>query len=249
MKLTTDTKPDARTSSSCFYDHVDPLKIKGCVNYKYKFFPTTQSKQGTLHMTVGIPGSGKSTIVEKLSHHLQFHNIDHEVIQLDEIRSVNRGASEEEIIESAKYHVDQCIASGKHCIYDATNITNQNRKYFLESTLRNGGEIFVSVLNTHPEIASYRDARRSNKSIGRRIINDLYEGLKSSEGVSAVWKEREEGRKHHYNYNVGVIDVKMSKNECKKVGVYDPLTKSCELTRSFQVPVSKYKDNRNKWEI
>lgn len=249
MKTLLDTEPDVRTSSSCFYPHVDPIKVKGCIDYKYKFFPTKSSNNGKLHITVGIPASGKTTYIQNLSSHLHDSKIPFEVIFIDNIKNKNKNLSEAEITNITQNQIGQCLRSKKECIYDASNITNEQRKPFLDTAIQNRSDIFVTVFNINPEIAVYRDARRGNDSVGRKTIMKAYQKMKSEEGIEDIWKERDEALQHNYKYNVGIIDVELSKNECNKIGEMNPLDNNCEIKTSNFVPVSPYNDNKDEWVI
>lgn len=90
----------------------------------------------TVYMLIGLPGSGKSTIAEKLS-----KGEDAVIVSTDKIREELFG--DEAIQSNEKYNGNTvfCIAhdrvkiamlEGKNVIFDATNVKRKDRKYFLD---------------------------------------------------------------------------------------------------------------------
>lgn len=260
MLKSMDKNPDIRTESGCLLEGIDPLKIKGCSEYKYTFFPNVKSEKSSLHMVVGIPGSGKTLTWRKsLEDHFKNMQLPYDLISLDDIRDEQPNYNqynavdpdiEESVIEEAKQKFIQCIKGRKNCIVDATNVTNESRKFFLENTLNRGGDVYVTVFNTHPEIAVHRDARRPDRSVGRSTILLKYNELMSDMGYPALLLEREEAHKNKLNFHVAIIDTVLSKLECSKMGKFNPISNTCDVFNVTQLPVSDYnKEIMEKWRL
>lgn len=90
----------------------------------------------TVYMLIGLPGSGKSTVAEKLA-----KGQDAIIVSTDKIREELFG--DEAIQSNEKYNGNTvfCIAydkvklamlEGKNVIFDATNVKRKDRKYFLD---------------------------------------------------------------------------------------------------------------------
>ena len=90
----------------------------------------------TVYMLIGLPGSGKSTVAEKLA-----KGEDAVIVSTDKIREELFG--DEAIQSNEKYNGNDvfCIAydkiklamlEGRNVIFDATNVKRKNRKYFLD---------------------------------------------------------------------------------------------------------------------
>ena len=90
----------------------------------------------TVYMLIGLPGSGKSTVAEKLA-----KGEDAVIVSTDKIREELFG--DEAIQSNEKYNGNTvfCIAhdrvkiamlEGKNVIFDATNVKRKDRKYFLD---------------------------------------------------------------------------------------------------------------------
>lgn len=103
----------------------------------------------TVYMLIGLPGSGKSTVAEKLA-----KGEDAVIVSTDKIREELFG--DEAIQENERYDNNTVFSlaytrtkiamlEGKNIIFDATNINRKKRKYFLEILSK---KYFWSLRNT-----------------------------------------------------------------------------------------------------
>jgi len=82
-----------------------------------------------LLITVGIPGSGKSTWIRSQK--------GFEVVSLDEIRkqltgSITNQNKEKEVVDIGRNKIKQLLSAGKNVIYDATNVKYWFRQNMLK---------------------------------------------------------------------------------------------------------------------
>lgn len=249
------TTPDVITSSECLQSGLsisDAKHIKGCSEYKLQFFPMHQPK-GALHTVVGIQGSGKTKWRKLISDHFSKNNLPYDVISPDDIRTdilKGKGLTDDEIASFLSFGADselenetwrevrlqlnRCLSDRKQCIFDATNTRAENQynkgrdEFFDIAKEHNKVPIYVTVLNINPEAAIYRDSQRK-RSVGRNIIINTYNALKND--YTKLFDSRISYRNlgDDAQFNVAEIDVRISEEECKKMGSINPIDHTCDI--------------------
>ena len=76
----------------------------------------------TLHLMIGIPGSGKSTYVKEL---LKTH--DYVLVSTDKVRQDNPNLPESEVFPTVYRTMGEALNKGLDVVFDATNITPKVR--------------------------------------------------------------------------------------------------------------------------
>jgi protein phosphatase len=140
---------------------------------------------GELTMLIGLPASGKSGARRSL---LASGDVD-KAISPDEIRFRELGVQFEPRLEPivwsvAKARMGACLAAGRRCLLDATNLDPERRKDFLAIAEDQGADSKAVVLHIAPEVARQRN-RRAPLKVG---------GLKIGRTVPAHAMRRMEGR-------------------------------------------------------
>ena len=120
-------------------------------------------------MLVGIQGSGKTTYSRILS---QKENIP--IVSTDGIRDEDPTIEGDDVFTLAYDRVAQHLNEGKGVIFDATNITPQVRKRFLDNLVKRGidlskYEIYVHYFVPNTELCVERVNRR-NTIPGERLL-------------------------------------------------------------------------------
>ena len=138
-----------------------------------------------LTMICGVPGSGKSTYVEKA------RKKDTVVICPDRIRKELTGAEEDqsknkEVFELAYKRLRKALLSDTDVIFDATNLTKRARKSILDIAKGHNCEAvyFVVPLKTCLERNSKRE-----RHVPEDVIRGMYKKYtypKKEEGFSSV---------------------------------------------------------------
>lgn len=108
-------------------------------------------------MTVGLPGSGKTTWASSQD--------GYEVFSSDEIRrelgDVNDQTQNEKVFRILYERIKAALEEGKDCIYDATNLTAKNRRAFLSyingTHCKKTARVFVRSFDTIREQNENRD--------------------------------------------------------------------------------------------
>ena len=82
------------------------------------------------YMVVGLPGSGKSTYIEKYLANCCIHSSD--AIREELSGDVNNQDINKQVFNTLHKRVKEVLAAGKSVVYDATNISWKRRKAFLQ---------------------------------------------------------------------------------------------------------------------
>ena len=106
-----------------------------------------------IYMMIGIPGSGKTTFVKKLSKELNI-----EVVSTDIVRATHKGIDEKDVWPMVYERIGKNILDGKDVIFDATNVTKTPRNRFKEN---------VNKYSTDYELIGYYFPMHYSICIGR----------------------------------------------------------------------------------
>ena len=107
---------------------------------------------------VGLPGSGKSTYVQR---------VEGEALSSDAIRKLLAGDETDQTIhvqvfQTLRYLLEQRLAIGRHVTYiDATNLTPEERRPYIEIGRAHGCEMDAVFFDVPLEVCRDRNARRS----------------------------------------------------------------------------------------
>ena len=107
---------------------------------------------------VGLPGSGKSTYVQR---------VDGEALSSDAIRKLLAGDETDQTIhvqvfQALRYLLEQRLAIGRHVTYiDATNLTPEERRPYIEIGRAHRCEMDAVFFDVPLEVCRDRNARRS----------------------------------------------------------------------------------------
>lgn len=126
---------------------------------------------GSLCMMVGLPGTGKSSIVEELK-----TRIDCTVIRTDKIRLQMRNqptytAAEMMLVYEVCYSIIEVrLQRGQRVIFDASNYLAARREHLAKIARRCGAPVSVCYVQASQEVIRERLRRRNS---GNRKKNDL----------------------------------------------------------------------------
>ena len=107
---------------------------------------------------VGLPGSGKSTYVQR---------VDGEALSSDAIRKLLAGDETDQTIhvqvfQTLRYLLEQRLAIGRHVTYiDATNLTPEERRPYIEIGRAHGCAMDAVFFDVPLEVCRDRNVRRS----------------------------------------------------------------------------------------
>ena len=124
----------------------------------------------TLYITVGLPGSGKSTYVKNF-----IKDKDIEYLSSDSLRAVY-GKSEEDqtvtplVFGHIKRKVDEFLKDDKNVLVDATSVNRKERSDYINTAKKYGAKVVVIVFKMDRQGLIDRNKKRGEE--GGRVVPD-----------------------------------------------------------------------------
>jgi len=128
-----------------------------------------------LTVLMGIPASGKSTIVSDM-----LLGVDYEVVSPDQIRQEltgNRGdqSRNDRVFQLAHGQVLNALGDGLDVLFDATNVTASARNALLEIAGRVSAKTTLIILRTPFEVCLERNAYRTKYIVPESVMFLMHE--------------------------------------------------------------------------
>jgi len=120
-------------------------------------------------MTIGIPGSGKSTWINSQTSDENTIVVCPDLIREELTGSVSDQTKNNEVWGLAKKRVIEALQSGKNVILDATNVDSKNRRRFLQGLPANIA-LKAKIFNVEPEEAKRRIKEQIEKGENRSDV-------------------------------------------------------------------------------
>ena len=123
-------------------------------------------------MTIGLPGSGKSTWLESNKEKLNF--IIH---SSDEIRAelgdVNDQSQNELVFNILHKRIKEDLLNGKNVAYDATNLSRKRRTHFLQNELRDISCEKICILFATPYECCLKNNENRERKVPESVIKRM----------------------------------------------------------------------------
>jgi predicted kinase len=146
----------------------------------------------TLYITVGLPGSGKSTYVKNF-----IKDKDIEYLSSDALRAVY-GKDENDqtvtplVFGHIKRKVDEFLKDGKNVLVDATSVNRKERSDYINTAKKYGAKVVVIVFQMDRQGLIDRNKKRGEQ--GGRVVPDFvidkmlakFEEPSYSEGIDVL---------------------------------------------------------------
>jgi len=146
----------------------------------------------TLYITVGLPGSGKSTYVKNF-----IKDKDIEYLSSDSLRAIY-GKSEEDqtvtplVFGHIKRTVDEFLKDGKNVLVDATSVNRKERSDYINTAKKYGAKVVAIVFKMDRQGLIDRNKKRGEQ--GGRVVPDFvidkmlnkFEEPSYSEGIDVI---------------------------------------------------------------
>lgn len=138
-------------------------------------------------ISIGIPGSGKSTVLKEFS-----EKYGYDYVCPDEIRKEMFGDAADqskniEVWDEARRKMKEILSQGKTVVFDATFTDAERRKEFFDFVKENGAEKIQGIFFDIPlEVAKERNLERE-----RQVPEDIIEKMESD--LKTVKPKTEEG--------------------------------------------------------
>lgn len=157
-------------------------------------------------LMIGLPGSGKSTVVSGLIKDMPFLPVISTDNYIDAIAK-EQGSTYDKVFQGAydlankkmQESLTQCILEKKSFIWDQTNLNAKSRKSKIELLRKKGYEIIAISMNLSDE--EYNKRLSGRNAIGDKIIRpkllqsmkDSYEPVTYAEGVKEIYLINDKG--------------------------------------------------------
>ena len=146
----------------------------------------------TLYITVGLPGSGKSTYAKEF-----IKGKDIEYLSSDELRAVYGKGEDDQTVTPIvfghiKRKVDEFLKDGKNVLVDATSVNRKERSDYINTAKKYGAKVVALVFKMDRQGLIDRNKKRGEQ--GGRIVPDLvidkmlakYEEPSFAEGIDVT---------------------------------------------------------------
>ena len=146
----------------------------------------------TLYITVGLPGSGKSTYAKEF-----IKGKEIEYLSSDSLRAVF-GKSEEDqtvtplVFGHIKRKVDEFLKDGKNVMVDATSVNRRERSDYINSAKKYGAKVVALVFKMDRQGLIDRNKKRGEQGgrvVPTNIIDRMlskYEDPSFNEGIDVI---------------------------------------------------------------
>lgn len=142
-----------------------------------------------LYVMIGIPGSGKSFISEKLAKKYDAIIFSSDKYRLKVCGDENCQDKNQEVFSLLYKELRQALIEGKNCIFDATNVTRKDRaRIFNQINGISNVEVTAYVMRTPFEVCIENDLNRE-RTVGYEVIKKFlykYEFPQRFEGFSDI---------------------------------------------------------------
>jgi predicted kinase len=146
----------------------------------------------TLYITVGLPGSGKSTYVKNF-----IKDKEIEYLSSDSLRAIY-GKSEEDqtvtplVFGHIKRKVDEFLKDGKNVLVDATSVNRKERSDYINTAKKYGAKVVAIVFKMDRQGLIDRNKKRGEQG-GREVptfvidkMLNKFEEPSYSEGIDVI---------------------------------------------------------------
>jgi len=146
----------------------------------------------TLYITVGLPGSGKSTYVKNF-----IKDKDVEYLSSDELRAIYGKDETDQSVTSIvfghiKRKVDEFLKDGKNVLVDATSVNRKERSDYINTAKKYGAKVVAIVFKMDRQGLIERNKKRGEQG-GREVptfvIDKMlakYEEPSYDEGIDVI---------------------------------------------------------------
>lgn len=130
---------------------------------------------GTLFMTVGPPGAGKTTWVSK--NYPMLPIVSSDKIRLELTGDMADQSQNDRVFELAAHRINEYLLQGKQVVYDATNLRYNNRRNFIDLARNLGTNIVILFFSTSYDVCLSRIKTRAQLPLTKEILDEMYKNF------------------------------------------------------------------------
>lgn len=192
-------------------------------------------------MMVGLPGSGKSTIAQKLAEEYNANIHSSDAIREELSGDINNQDINDLVFRTLHNRIKEDLRNGTNCIYDACNISYQRRMAFLQELKNTPCEKICLLMATPYEICCEQNAKR-DRTVPEHVIKRMYMSIDTPywyEGWNDIWIIYSDGADGSYHsvcdWVASVMDYNQH-NSHHKLTLGEHCLKTFEYLNSIPVP-------------
>lgn len=152
-------------------------------------------------VVVGLPGSGKSVLAERLSHEYDAIVLSSDAIRVELYNNINDQGHNNEVFEELHKRIKENLINGKSVVFDACNISYKRRRAFLESI----GKIKCHKI-CYLMATPYEDCLKQNKMRERQVPEYVIKKMYLNFFIP-MYQEGWDEIKIEWNYNPKDFDL------------------------------------------
>lgn len=167
-----------------------------------------------LHVTVGLPGSGKSTSAKEFAFNSGAIHLSSDDLRLELFGDEDMQDKNDELFAELYKRAEEGLKSGKDVIIDSTNLSTKYRKHLIQTFRKYATKMIAHYFDTPLHICLSRNANRA-RQVPRSVIENMYKATQiptQEEGWDEIVIH------HHEEYQYPIHDLheleKLISNEC-----------------------------------
>lgn len=131
-------------------------------------------------ITVGIPASGKSTWAKEFCKENGYKEINRDNIRMDifELKHYNdynfSKSKESQVSEVVKSKIASCVEKSQNIVISDTNLNKTHRENLIVNLEALGYDVYIKLFYIEYFDAIKRSEKRTDKSIPRKVMYDMY---------------------------------------------------------------------------
>lgn len=141
----------------------------------------TATRGPVLLVGIGLPGSGKTTILKPLAVELDAVYVNRDDIREELTGDASNHSMEREVTATANRRVAQGLKQGNHVIVDATHNSQRSRKEIIRFARRYGSSMIIGLyVNVDIDISLLQNSKR-NRVVPEEVVQQMHTRLRESQ--------------------------------------------------------------------
>ncbi len=135
--------------------------------------PPSRDNGGSLLLMAGLPGSGKSSVVQALNQLIPFCVVSTDWVRAQLLNRPIHTAAEQEQIYAISYGlIARRLARGQRVVFDASNYKAARREYVTELAKRDGAPVTIALVQAAQQVVRQRLLQRMSRERQNGDLSD-----------------------------------------------------------------------------